>query len=79
LRDWNAYLKIIYESPNAMDKIPNNSIEDQVFSIEDIEFWVKRLTKEKSKDIEGYQVEISKVVGTIPIHHIHKFFNLEVK
>jgi hypothetical protein len=55
LKDWNFYLKSLYESPNVMDNIPNNSTNDEVFSIEDIKFGVKRLSKGKTKDIEGYQ------------------------
>jgi hypothetical protein len=38
----------------------NVPTEDEVFSMEDIEFGVKRLTNGKAKDIEGYQVEIFK-------------------
>jgi hypothetical protein len=61
LKDWNSYLKSIYEFPNAMDTIPNVPIEDEVFSMEDIEFGVKWLTNGKAKDIEGYQDEIFKI------------------
>jgi hypothetical protein len=43
LKDWNSYLKNIYESPIVVDNIPNVSIEDEVFSIEDIKFGVNRL------------------------------------
>jgi hypothetical protein len=35
LKDWNSYLKNIYESPNVVDNIPNVSTKDKVFSIED--------------------------------------------
>jgi len=38
-----------------MENIPNSSTKDEVFSIEDIKFGVKRLSKGKDKDIEGYQ------------------------
>jgi hypothetical protein len=38
-----------------MDKIKTVSIEEEVFSLEDIEFGVKQLTKEKTKDIKGCQ------------------------
>jgi hypothetical protein len=41
LKDWNSYLKNIYESPIVVDNIPNVYIEDEVFSIEDIKFGVK--------------------------------------
>jgi hypothetical protein len=38
-----------------MEKIPNSSTKDEIFSIVDIKFGVKRLSKGKYKDIEGYQ------------------------
>jgi hypothetical protein len=41
LKDWNSYLKSLYEFPNAMDTIPNVPTKDEVFSMEDIEFGVK--------------------------------------
>ena len=78
LRDLKSYLKNIYESPNVADNIPSVSIEEKVFSIEDIEFGVKRLANGKAKDIEGYQAEIFKIEGPIVIPHIHKLFNLAV-
>jgi hypothetical protein len=79
LKDWNFYLKNMYESPNVMDNMPNNSTKDEVFSIEDIKFGVKRLSKGKAKDIEGYQAEILKIGGPILIPHIHKLFNLAIQ
>ena len=77
LIDWNSYLKNIYGSRNVLNNIPKVSAEDEVFSIEDIKFGVKRLANGKTKDIEGYQVEILKIGG--PICHIHKLFNSTVK
>jgi hypothetical protein len=65
--------------PNAMDTIPIVPTEDEVFSLDDIEFGVKRLANGKAKDIEGYQAEIFKIGGPILIPHIHKLFNLAVK
>ena len=41
LRDWNSYLKSIYEFPNAMDAIPIFPIKEEVVSLDDIEFRVK--------------------------------------
>jgi hypothetical protein len=79
LRDWNSYLKSIYEFPNSMDTIPIVPTEDEVFSLDDIEFRVKWLANGKAKDIEGYQDEIFKIGGPILIPHIHKLFNLAVK
>jgi hypothetical protein len=53
--------------------------KDEVFSLDDIDFEVKRFANGKDKDIEGYQVELFKMRGPILIHHIHKLFNLVVK
>jgi hypothetical protein len=50
-----------------------------IFSIEDIEFGVKWITKGKANDIKGYQAKILKIGGSILIPHIHKLFNLEIK
>jgi hypothetical protein len=61
-----------------MENMPNNSTKDEVFSIEDIKFGVKQLSKGKAKDIEGYQDEILKIRGPILIPHKHKLFNLVV-
>jgi hypothetical protein len=79
LTDWNSYLKSLYEFPNAMDTIPIVPTKEEVFSLDDIEFGVKRLANGKAKDIEGYQAEIFKIGGPILIPHIHKLFNLAVK
>jgi hypothetical protein len=56
-----------------------NPTKDEVFSIEDIKFGVKWLSKGKAKDIEGYQDEILKIGGPILIPHIHKLFNLAIQ
>jgi hypothetical protein len=60
-----------------MDNMSNNST-NEVFSKENIKFGVKRLSKGKSKDIEGYQDEILKAGGPILIPHIHNLFNLTI-
>jgi hypothetical protein len=57
LRYCNSYLKSIYEFPNVMDTIPIVPTKDAIFSLDDIEFGVKRLGNGKDKDIEGYQAE----------------------
>ena len=62
-----------------MDIIPIVHTKEEVFSLDDIEFGVKRIANGKDKDIEGYQVEIFKIGGPILIHHMHKLFNLAVK
>ena len=51
LRDWNSYLKILYEFPNAMDTIPIVPTKDVSFSLDDIELGVKLLANGKDKDI----------------------------
>jgi hypothetical protein len=79
LREWNSYLKILYEFHNAIDTIRIVSTEDEVYSLDDIDFRVKQLANGKAKDIEGYQDAIFKIGGPILIPHIQKVFNLEVK
>ena len=79
LHDWNFYIKKLYESPNVIDNFETLLTIEEVFSLEDIDFWVKHLAIEKAKDIEGYQVEILKIGGRVVISHIHKLFNQAVK
>ena len=55
LDNWNSYLKKLYESPNVIDNFETLLIIEEVFSLEDIDFGVKRLANGKAKDIEGYQ------------------------
>ena len=62
-----------------MDTIPIVPTKEEVFSLDDIEFGVKRLANGKAKDIEGYQAEIFKIGGSILIPQIHKLFNLAYK
>jgi hypothetical protein len=62
-----------------MDTIPIIPTENAVFSLDAIEFGDKRLANGKTKDIEGYQDEIFRIGGSIPIPHIHKLLNLAVK
>ena len=77
LGDWNCYLKSIYEFPNAMDTIHIVPTKDEVFSLDEIEFEVKRLANGKAKDILGYQAKNIKIKEPILIPHIHILFNLE--
>ena len=74
LHNWNSYLKKLYESPNAKDFETLLTMKE-VFSLEDIDFWVKHLANGKAKDIEGYEAEILKIGGLVLIPHIHKIFN----
>ena len=61
LHDWNSYFKKLYESPNVIDNFETLLTIEEVFSLEDIDFGVKRLANGKAKDIEGYQEEILKI------------------
>jgi hypothetical protein len=72
-------VELLPQTPIVVDNIPNISIEDEVFSIEDINFGIKQLAKGKYKDIKIYQAKILKNGGPIIIPHIHKLFNLVVK
>ena len=79
LHDWNSYLNKLYDSPNVIDHFETLLTMEEVFSLKDIDFWVKRLANGKAKDIEGYQAEILKIGGLVLIPHIHKLFNQPVK
>jgi hypothetical protein len=79
LRDWNSYLKSLYDFPNAMDTIPIVPKKEEVFSLDGIEFGVKQLANGKAEDIQGYQAETFKIGGPIFIPHTHKLFNLAFK
>ena len=62
-----------------MENIQTFFMEEEVFPLDDIDFWIKRLAKGKAKDIKIHQVEILKIGGPILIPHIHKIFNIEFK
>ena len=79
LHEWNYYLKNIYESPNVIDNFETVLTTEEVLSLEDIYFGVKRLANGKANDIEGYQAKILKIGGPVLIPHIHKLFNQAVK
>lgn len=79
MRDWNSYLKKTYESPKVLGSIQTLVIKQQVFTVNDIEFGVEHLAKEKVKDNKGYQVEVLKTGGFVLIIHIHKIFKTVVK
>lgn len=53
-----------------MDNIETLFMEEEVFSLDDMEFGIKQLAKGKTKGIEGYQLEILKIGGPILIPHI---------
>ena len=78
LHDWNSYLKKLYESSNVINNFETLLTMVEFFSLEDIDFGVKRMANGKAKDIEGYQAEILKIGGPVLIPHIHKLFNQAV-
>ena len=79
LKDWNSYLKKLYESMDIRDNIQTLLIMKEVFLLKNIDFEVKRLANGKAKDIEDYQAQILKIRGLVLIPHIHKLFILAVK
>lgn len=79
IENWDNYLKKLYDSPNTMDTILNTLIKEDVFSLEDVESSINKLTNGKAKDIEGYQVEIFKMTIFIRIPHLHKLLNFFVQ
>ena len=40
LKDWNSYLRMLYESNDVVDNIQPLFMEDKVFSLEDIDFGI---------------------------------------
>jgi hypothetical protein len=62
-----------------MNTIPIIPTQEEVFSLNDIEFRVKWLANGKAKDNNGYQAQFFKIGGPILIPHIHNLFNLVVK
>jgi len=62
-----------------MGSILNTPIEEDIFSLEDVEFEIKKLTNGKARDIEGYQTKIFKIGRSICIPHIHMLLNLAIK
>ena len=70
LKDWNSYLKTLYESLDTRDTIQTLLTTKEVFLLEDIDFGVKCLANGKAKDIEGYQAKILKIRGNVLIPHI---------
>ena len=50
-----------------MGTILNTLINEDILSLEDVEFNIKNLANGKVRDIEGYQAEISKMGRSILI------------
>ena len=48
LHNWNSYLKKLYESPNGIDNFETLLTTEEFFSLEDIDFGVKRLANGKA-------------------------------
>ena len=70
---------MLYESLDITYNIQTLLTTKGVFSLEDMDFGVKRLENGKAKDIEGYQEKTLKIGVCVLIPHIHKLFNLAVK
>lgn len=70
---------IYFMSCDIKETISNVSIEENIFSMEGIEFGVKLLTTRRTKDTEDYQVETFKIEGHILFTNIHDLLNLVVK
>ena len=51
LHDWNSYLQKLHDSPNVIEKFETLLATKEVFSLEDIDFGVKRLANGKAKNI----------------------------
>jgi len=79
LEDWNSYLKKLYEPHEVMDNFQALLTNEQVFSLEGIEFGIKCLANGKTKGIEGYQAKILKIEAPVLIPYIHNLFNMVVK
>lgn len=69
----------MYDSSDTIGTILNTPIKDDIFSLEDVEFWINKLASGKVKDIEGYQAEIFKMGKSIIFPHLHNLLNLAVK
>jgi len=62
-----------------MENIIRTPIKHDIFSLEDNESRINKLTNGKVKGIEGYQVEILKLGRYILIPHLHKLINSSIK
>lgn len=60
---------------DTMVTILNFLLDVDIFSLEDVEFEVKRLNNVKGKDIDIYQVEIFEMRWSILIPYIHNILN----
>ena len=48
LENWDNYLKMLYDSPDTMGTILNTPIKEDIFSLEDIETRINKLTNGKA-------------------------------
>lgn len=64
---------------DIMGKILNTHIEEDIFSLEYMEFKIKKLPNGNARDIKLYQDEILKMGKSIFIPHVHNLLNLELK
>ena len=54
LKDRNIYIKNLYDSSDTMGNITNTPIREDIFSLEDVKFTIKKLANRKSRNIKGY-------------------------
>jgi hypothetical protein len=78
LKDWNSYLKSIYEFPNSMDTIRKFPKEDE-FLWNMWSSWLSGSQMGKLRTLKDTKLKKFKIGGPILIPHIHKIFNLVVK
>jgi hypothetical protein len=62
LKGVNYYLKNLYESPNAMDIIPNIYIKDEVF-LEEIDLGLRGYQKRNIKTSKANKLKYKKLEG----------------
>ena len=53
LHDQISYFKKLYESPNVIDNFETLLTTEEVYSLEDMDFWANCLANGKTKYIEG--------------------------
>lgn len=53
LQNWDNYFKKSYDFKDNMGSILNTPIKEDIFSVEDVESRINKLSNVKDKDIEG--------------------------
>ena len=63
----NSYLKKLYESPNVINNFETLLTTEEVFSLEDIDFWVNRMLVLKLLDGFNHTLEDQKFLFLLTI------------